>query len=229
MLADRLLQHVLSFSLKDVALPQGVGVLDPFNGANADEVRRIVTLFHRKYFSDDRERVLMLGINPGRFGAGLTGIAFTDPEDCKSVLGIDHTIPDQRPEASSRFFANVVKAAGGAEAFYARVYVSSVFPLGFTTVGTKGNEVNLNYYDRKDLMDLARPVAKQWLTDLQHAGCRKDVVICLGKGENARFLSSLHVFDQVIALDHPRYIMQYKSKDLMIHTAKYIAALDAVH
>ena len=70
MLADRLLQHVLSFSLSDVRLPKGVGVLDPFNGPNAEEIHRIVTRFHRTYYNDDRPRTLMLGINPGRLGAG---------------------------------------------------------------------------------------------------------------------------------------------------------------
>ena len=74
-LADQLLQHVLSFSLKGVKLPSDVGVLDPFNGPNAEEVRRIVTAFHRKYYSDNKTRVLMLGINPGRLGAGSTGQA----------------------------------------------------------------------------------------------------------------------------------------------------------
>ena len=73
MLADRLLQHVLSFSLNDVALPSGIGVLDPFHGAHAPEVRRIVERFHRTYYTDERPRTLMLGINPGRLGAGSTG------------------------------------------------------------------------------------------------------------------------------------------------------------
>ncbi|MEZ4808042.1 MAG: DUF4918 family protein, partial [Flavobacteriales bacterium] len=88
MLADRLLQHVLSFSLNDVALPSGIGVLDPFHGAHAPEVRRIVERFHRTYYTDERPRTLMLGINPGRLGAGSTGLSFTDTKRCESDLGI---------------------------------------------------------------------------------------------------------------------------------------------
>ncbi len=76
-LADQLLQHVLSFSLKGVKLPADVGVLDPFHGPNAEEVRRIVTLFHRKYYNDNRTRVLMLGINPG--GSARAARAFRSP------------------------------------------------------------------------------------------------------------------------------------------------------
>ncbi len=109
MLADRLLKHVLSFSLKEVHLPSGVGVLDPFNGEHADEIRRIVTLFHKKYFSDDRRRVLMLGINPGRLGAGSTGLSFTDTKRCESDLGIP--VSGLRThEPSSDFFYRVIRA-----------------------------------------------------------------------------------------------------------------------
>ena len=110
-LADQLLQHVLSFSLKGVKLPSDVGVLDPFNGPNAEEVRRIVTAFHRKYYSDNKTRVLMLGINPGRLGAGSTGLSFTDTKRCESDLGIP--VQGLRThEPSSDFFYRMIRAAG---------------------------------------------------------------------------------------------------------------------
>ena len=145
MLADRLLEHVLSFSLKGVRLPKGIGVLDPFNGPHAEEVRRIVTIFHRKYYSDERPRTLMLGINPGRLGAGSTGLSFTDTKRCESDLGIPvHGLRTHEP--SSDFFYRMVRAAGGAQAFYSTVYVHAICPLGFVKDG-----VNLNYYDDKVL------------------------------------------------------------------------------
>jgi len=52
MLADRLLRHVLSFSFAGTDLPQGIGVLDPFNGPHSAEVKRIATVFHRRFYSD---------------------------------------------------------------------------------------------------------------------------------------------------------------------------------
>ena len=156
MLADRLLEHVLSFSMKDVQLPNGVGVLDPFNGPNADEVRRIVRLFHRKYFSDDHQRVLMLGINPGRLGAGSTGLSFTDTKRCESDLGIP--VNGLRThEPSSDFFYRMIRAAGGPETFYSKVYVHAICPLGFVKEGPRGKEINLNYYDDKALEEAVTP------------------------------------------------------------------------
>ncbi|MEZ4757787.1 MAG: DUF4918 family protein [Flavobacteriales bacterium] len=206
MLADRLLPHVLHFSLKGIELPTGIGVLDPFNGPNADEVSRIVTLFHRTYYSDDRPRTLMLGINPGRLGAGSTGLSFTDTKRCESDLGIP--VNGLRThEPSSDFFYRMVRAAGGAEVFYSRVYVHAICPLGFVKEASAGSPeervdpagrsknaqgplqetlrrtaVNLNYYDDKGLEQAVTPFVESWLRTLVKCGMRTDTVLCIGTG-----------------------------------------------
>ena len=227
-LADHLLQHVLSFSLKDVELPRGVGVLDPFNGENADEVRRIVTLFHRKYFSDGDQRALMLGINPGRLGAGSTGLSFTDTKRCESDLGIPvHGLHTHEP--SSDFFYRMIRACGGAEAFYSKVYVHAICPLGFVEQGPQGKDINLNYYDDKALEKAVTPFVENWLRTLIACGMRTDVVFCIGTGKNAAYFTKLNerlgLFKRIVALEHPRFIMQYKAKQVDAYVAKYIAAL----
>lgn len=40
------------------------------------ETRQCTEKFYEKYYSDNNQRILILGINPGRFGAGLTGILY---------------------------------------------------------------------------------------------------------------------------------------------------------
>lgn len=227
-LADRLLKHVLSFSLKGVKLPPDVGVLDPFNGPNEEEVRRIVTAFHRKYYSDDRPRVLMLGINPGRLGAGSTGLSFTDTKRCENDLGIP--VKGLRThEPSSDFFYRMVRAAGGPRAFYRTVYVHAICPLGFVKEQPKGTAVNLNYYDDKALEKAVTPFVEQWLRTLVACGMRTDVVYCIGTGRNAAYFTKLNerlgLFDRIIALEHPRYVMQYKAKQVDTYIAKYLNAL----
>lgn len=224
MLADRLLQHVLSFSLADVKLPKGVGVLDPFNGPNAAEVRRIVTAFHRKYYSDEEPRTLMLGINPGRLGAGSTGLSFTDTKRCESDLGIP--VNGLRThEPSSDFFYRMVRAAGGADAFYRRVYVHAICPLGFVKDG-----VNLNYYDDKALEQAVTPFVENWLRTLVQCGMLSETVLIIGTGKNATYFSKLNerlrLFRRIIALEHPRYVMQYKARSLDLYIDKYLAALE---
>lgn len=229
-LADRLLRHVLSFSLKDVRLPEGVGVLDPFNGGHADEVCRIVTLFHRKFYGDGRPRLLMLGINPGRLGAGSTGLPFTDTKRCESDLGIPvNGIRTHEP--SSDFFYRMVRAAGGPETFYGKVYVHAICPLGFVKDGPHGTPINLNYYDDKALEKAVTPFVDDWLRTLVGCGMRTDVAICIGTGKNAAYLTRsnerLKLFGRIVTLEHPRFIMQYKSGALGTYIEKYLAALEA--
>ncbi len=229
-LADRLLGHVLSFSLADVRLPPGVRVLDPFNGPHGAEVKRIVTAFHRKYFSDDKPRTLMLGINPGRLGAGSTGLSFTDTKRCESYLGIPvHGLRTHEP--SSDFFYRMVRAAGGAEAFYSKVYVHAICPLGFVKHGPNGSAINVNYYDDKALEQAVTPFVENWLRTLVACGMRTDTVLIIGTGKNAAYFSKLNerlgLFDKIIALEHPRYVMQYKVRSMEVYIDKYLAALQA--
>ncbi len=231
MLADRLLQHVLTFSLEDVELPSGVGILDPFNGGNAEEVRRIVTLFHRKYFNDNTKRVLMLGINPGRLGAGSTGLSFTDTKRCESDLGI--AVNGLRThEPSSDFFYRMIRAAGGADAFYSKVYVHAICPLGFVKQGPQGKAINLNYYDDKALEIAVTPFVVNWLHSLVNCGMRTDVVFCIGTGKNAAYFTRLNdrlgLFQRIVPLEHPRFIMQYKARLLDEYIHKYVNALAVV-
>ncbi|MCB0791344.1 MAG: DUF4918 family protein [Flavobacteriales bacterium] len=230
MLSDRLLDHVLSFSLEGLKLPKDVRVLDPLKGPHAAEVRRIVTRFHRRYYADNSPRLLMLGINPGRLGAGSTGLPFTDTKRCATDLGIPvkglHT-----HEPSSDFFYRVVRAAGGPAAFYGQVYVHSLCPLGFTRKGPNGGYVNLNYYDDKALEQTVTPFVEKWLRGLIDRGMRTDVAICIGTGKNAAYLGRLnersHLFDRIVPVEHPRYIMQYKARSIPAYVEKYMRVLSA--
>lgn len=51
-------------------LPAGISVMNPFRESEA--VLEISSYFYNKYFNDKKPRHLILGINPGRFGAGVT-------------------------------------------------------------------------------------------------------------------------------------------------------------
>ncbi len=228
MLADRLLQHVLHFSLDGVKLPPGVSVLDPFHGEHAEEVRRIVTTFHHAHYNDNAPRLLMLGINPGRLGAGSTGLSFTDTKRCESDLHIP--VNGLRThEPSSDFFYRMIRAAGGADRFYRKVYVHAVCPLGFVHQQGNSAAVNLNYYDDKALEKAVTPFVENWMKTLVGCGMRTDVALCIGTGKNAAYFQTLNdrlrLFNRIVALEHPRYVMQYKAKQLDRYVDKYLGAL----
>lgn len=60
--------------------------MNPFQ--ENENIISISSSFYKKYYNDNNSRHLILGINPGRFGAGLTGIPFTDPKRLESNCNI---------------------------------------------------------------------------------------------------------------------------------------------
>ena len=205
-------------------LPPGIGVMNPYQ---QPAVQPIVGEFYRKFYSDSTPRVFVLGINPGRFGAGVTGVSFTTPQNLRRYCGIENTLPDT-PELSSRFIYQVVDAFGGAEEFYGKFFLSSLFPLALTKDGPRGGPLNYNFYDDRATTNALWP----FMTDAVRAqtgfGHDRRVAISLGR-KNETYLNRLNdehgFFDRIIALDHPRYILQYKSKDINAYLDRYITTL----
>ena len=85
--------------LRPTGLPGGVKTMNPFENK---EVQNIVELFYSKYYNDDNPRTLILGINLGRLGGGITGIPFTDPERLETDCNIPNNFV-KRSEISSIF------------------------------------------------------------------------------------------------------------------------------
>ena len=59
-------------------------------------------------------------------------------------------------------------------------------------------------------------------------GLQTNVAFCLGEGENYKFLRKLNeqykLFDEIVPLPHPRFIMQYKLKQKEAYIDQYIHA-----
>ena len=227
--ADR----VISF-FKDLCftgtLPEGVSIMNPFISNPA--IPHIISEFYRKYYSDSRPRHLILGINPGRFGAGITGIPFTDTIRLKEKLGLSvHGIKSYEP--SSVFMYEMIDRYGGPRRFYDDFLVSAVSPLGFTTTGPTGREINFNYYDSRELTEAIREFATESIKKQLDFGILRERVFCLGTGKNYRFLSELnrenHFFDHIEPLEHPRFIMQYRLKQKEKYIDMYIQKLKSIN
>ena len=90
----------------------------------------------------------MLGINPGRFGAGITGVNFTAPRQLKENCGIDHPWGNSS-ELSAEFIYEMIAAFGGPAKFYADYFIGAVSPLGYMK-----DRKNINYYDDKKLQQI---------------------------------------------------------------------------
>lgn len=218
-------EKIISF-LKDLefngSLPEGISVMNPFS--NNPRVIEVITEFYSKFYNDERSRHLILGINPGRFGAGVTGIPFTDTRRLSEKCGISIS-GIQTFEPSSAFIYELIDAFGGTEKFYSHFYISAISPLGFTTLGGRGKDVNFNFYDNKYLNESVYDFIIQSLEKQLDFGIYRDVCFCLGAGKNYKFLSELNLnkkyFEKIVPLEHPRFIMQYKSKQKPDYIRRY--------
>lgn len=223
--AEKIILFLKSLDFKG-SLPAGITVMNPFRGNN--EVMSAVTGFYRKYYNDNKSRRMILGINPGRFGAGITGIPFTDTVRLSEKCGI--RIPGLKSfETSSVFIYDMIDAYGGPEVFYRDYFISSVIPLGFTRSRPGGGQVNYNYYDSRELADSVKDFAIKSIRTQIDFGIDRDVCFCLGSGKNFKFLTDLNrrnkFFRLIEPLDHPRFIMQYRSKQKNFYLDIYLEKL----
>lgn len=188
-------------------LPASVEVLNPYQ----DESSLLLTRqFYKKYFSDTEPRRVLFGINPGRFGGGVTGIPFTDPIVLEEACGIPNDL-HKRQELSSRFIYEMIQACGGPDRFYKRYFISAVSPLGFVKEGK-----NLNYYDINNWKNLFSAYVVKTIKSQMALGLDSAVAYSIGQGTNLKYLNELnnkhHFFDKILPLPHPRWVMQYRLK-----------------
>ena len=218
--AERTIKFYKSLRI-DRELPEGVEVLNPYLN---EKVIDICRTFYQKYYNDSSGRRIILGINPGRFGAGITGIPFTDPLRLENNCGISNDF-NKRPELSSEFIYMLIDQMGGPDHFYKHYFIGGVSPLGFTKSGK-----NYNYYDSVELKRILKPYIIRNLVDQIGLGISSKKCYCLGQGKNYEYLQEINqqmgLFEQIIPIPHPRWVMQYKRKDLrriILKTSKLLS------
>lgn len=202
-------------------LPAGITWLHP---QQSSDVMKTAATFFEKFYNDTEPRRLLLGINPGRFGAGITGVNFTAPKQLIQYCNIEHPFGSQS-ELSAEFIYDVINAYGGPQKFYRQFFIGSVCPLGFV----KGGK-NINYYDDKELQETVQPFIVQNLKKLLSFPVDTDVCLCIGGEKNYKFLNSLNqqhgFFKKLLPLPHPRFILQYRRRERDHYLQQYLDALE---
>ena len=197
-------------------LPKGIIAMNPYQNLKTREYSR---LFLEKYFNDNRQRIFVFGINPGRFGAGLTGVTFTDPVALKEFCRISNDFPPRR-ETSSEFIYQFIEQWGGVQKFYRDFFLTAVCPLGFTRDGN-----NYNFYDHPELLTKVWPFLLQTISAQLAFGASREAAIILGSGKNYKIFCELNeqgrFFKNIYPLEHPRFIMQYRRKQRGKYIEKY--------
>lgn len=218
--------HVISFNSNleyTGKLPTGIRIMNPFR--EQPHIKEIMRQFYEKFYNDHLTRQMIIGINPGRLGSGSTGVPFTDTKRMIDVHGINIE-GFKTHEPSAVFMHEMFSAYGGVEKFYKDFYITSVCPLGFTSVQPGGKEINYNYYDSKALTDAVYNFVVESMQKQLTFGIDTNTAFCLGIGKNFAFLQQLNnkekFFKKIIPLEHPRFVMQYKSKTKQEYIDKYL-------
>ncbi len=217
-------KHALDFyrnlESPEKKLPGDVEIMNPLNDK---KVIRIIEKFYLEYYKDTKDRIFLIGINPGRFGGGITGIPFTDPVNLENILGIKNDF-EKRHELSSRFVYQVINELGGPGKFFGNFYLTAVSPLGYTS-----NDKNLNYYDIQWIRENWKPWFVEKLKEQIGFGARTDIAFSLGKGKNLDFLKKINkkagLFKKIDHLPHPRWVMQYKYRIKEKYVRQYMESL----
>lgn len=224
-------ESILSFNRQlklNAKLPEGFELMNPFEGEGSEVIWSITEAFYKRFYSDGKPRNLILGINPGRLGAGATGIPFTDTKRLNTECEIPFDGFESH-EPSSVFVYEMIKAFGGVDTFYSQYYINSICPLGFLKLNEKGNRVNANYYDDKKLYAAVKTFVIKSLKMQMEWGLNREIVWCMGCGLNFKYLKELNkefkLFGKIIPLDHPRYVVQYQSKRMSEYVEKYLELL----
>lgn len=223
-IAQKILNFDEKLSKTILTIPEGFRIINPYNSM---EVNEIITKFYTKFYNDTRKRRLIIGSSPARRGTAVTGVPFEDAAHLQKETGIfiDNFYVNK---SSSNFLYDVIENYGGCEKFYKNFYMNFVCPLGIVRI-TNGNETNCNYYENKNLKKNLYEFIVNSIKEQLEFNIDTTVCYCIGSGENYKFLLEINekynFFENIIPLEHPRFIMQYNSKNKDMYLKKYMDAL----
>lgn len=228
-MVDKIIEFDHFLSNADVCVPDGFKIINPFCSESKDKINQIIDKFYHKFYNDNKKRRMILGSSPARRGTAVTGIPYEDAEHLQNQTGI-YINDFYVNKSSSNFLYDVIEKYGGTEKFYNDFYMNFICPLGIVRINSSGREVNCNYYESKKLQEALYDFIVLTLKMQMKLNIDRSVCYCIGSGENYEFLKELNkkfdFFDKIIPLEHPRFIMQYNSKNKDYYLDKYLNALN---
>lgn len=223
---DKILKYLNKLSNIKIDNFDNYKIINPYS--NNDQINEITNKFYTKFYNDNNKRRLILGSNPARRGTAVTGIPFEDAAHLQKETGIfiDNFYINK---SSSNFLYDVIEEYGGCEKFYNDFYMNFIFPLGISKISNKGTESNYNYYDIKKFEDKLKNYIVDSIKEILTFNIDTSICYCIGSGKNYEYLLKLNkeynFFKEIVPLEHPRFIMQYNSKDKDLYLKKYLDAL----
>ena len=222
---DKILNYCNNLSKIKIDSFDNYKIINPYN----KQTNEITKKFYNKFYNDNNKRRLILGSNPARRGTSVTGVPFEDAAHLQKETGIfiDNFYINK---SSSNFLYDVIENYGGCEKFYNDFYMNFVFPLGIIKISSKGTESNYNYYDIKNYEKIFSKYIIDSIKEILQFNIDTSICYCIGSGKNYEYLEKLNkkynFFNKIIPLEHPRFIMQYNSKNKDQYLKKYLDALN---
>ncbi|MEY2342744.1 uracil-DNA glycosylase family protein [Acidithiobacillus sp. IBUN Pt1247-S3] len=189
---------------------RGISILQDFL-----PYRSIAEQFWQQYIPEPLPQTVILGLNPGRLGAGLTGIPLLDFRSLASLFP-DGRLPRNDTEPSANFFHRVVQNVG-AEKFYREFYVSNVSAVGYLR-----DNKNCNYHELPDAAQ--RIVEERFVAEMAVVAPKR--IIALGREVEAtvqRLFPDGSV--RISHLPHPSWIMTYRLREAQSWVRRYTQML----
>ena len=175
--------------------------------------REGIAAFSERYYGNSVPRIMICGINPGRLGAGKTGIPFLDFGSLSQLIPSMERLDS---ENSAGFFFQVVKSFG-AESFFKAFHVTN-----FSSVGYLKGGVNFNYHDLPQAA--LETVERNFLEEVRVV--KPTHVVSLGKEVHQSMRKLLPAgIDCSLRLPHPSWIATYRSNDMDHWVLRYREAL----
>lgn len=225
--SEKILKYCKNLSKIEIESFDNYKIINPYKN-NKEQIESITTKFYNKYYNDNNKRRLILGSNPARRATAVTGIPFEDAAHLQQEIGIfiDNFYINK---SSSDFLYDVIEKYGGCDKFYNDFYMNFVFPLGIAKVNSNGNESNCNYYEIKQFEKKLYQYIIKSIKEILKFNIDTSICYCIGSGKNYEFLLKINkehnFFKKIIPLEHPRFIMQYNSKNKDFYLKKYLNSL----
>ncbi len=162
----------------------------------------VIKQFEKRFYADGFPKVVLCGINPGRLGAGKTGIPFIDFAALSKMMpGIDRN----DSERSASFFFDIVQSIG-VEKFYRNFYVTNISWLGY-----QHHNKNVNY---DQLPEAAKAfVYRMFRWEMEHVKPVKIISLGAVVHDTVRACFADTDIDVSQSLPHPNYCAFPKNYD----------------
>lgn len=176
--------------------------------------------FERLYIEPNKPKIVLCGINPGRYGAGKTGIPFIDFNSLSEMLP---NVNRKDAEPSAQFFFSVVKKFGIID-FYRSFYVTNISRYGFSRIS---KQKNVNYYDNTIPTEVTLCLIDKFIREM--SVINPNVIIPLSTCVDYE-LKKQKGTGRITAeigtrLSHPSWISTYRRKELEAWVDKYVQEL----